>query len=201
MRLYRFVEKFVVVGVVGALGLGCSSSSNRSPEITGNWIESGSLVLARPLPAVTSPQAGSALGFWSWYPAYAAAEQAALVVDRNAKTLVLDSGSGEVVSIDQVDVPPSIPAGNYQVLHKQQNPLWYAPDSYFKARNLPVPSQGDRSRYRRGALGEYAVFINQETPIHCGAVSSEEVGGIRLSGDDLARIYFTIQVGDSIEIK
>jgi len=199
MRSTRFVVQFgFFISLVGLL-LACTTSRPSTPPL--GWLESGSIALARPIPAPIHAQPTTALGFWSWYPTQLLTGQATLALDRNARTLTFTTPSGETVSIPNVDVAATLQPGTYEVLHKQQNPLWYAPDQYFSSRKLPVPSQGDRSRYRRGALGEYAIFINQETPIHCGSIWSDEVGGIRAGCEELSRIYFSVEIGTTIEIK
>ena len=86
-------------------------------------------------------------------------------------------------------------------MHKQRNPLWYAPDSYFKARLLPLPAEGDRSRFRRGALGEFVLFVDKDTPIHSGPFGSEEIGGIRLEEDDISRLYYQLELGATIRVE
>lgn len=91
--------------------------------------------------------------------------------------------------------------GNYNLLHKQRNALWYAPAGYFQKRNQQVPPDGDRSRFRRGALGAFALFLNKETPIHSGPVWSDEIGGIRLSENDISRLYYAVELGAPIEVQ
>jgi hypothetical protein len=95
----------------------------------------------------------------------------------------------------------SLKPGQYQVLHKQRNALWYAPDQYFTERGLKVPPQGDKSRYLRGALGDFVVFINKDTPIYSGPIWTEEIGGVRLSDDEMSRLYYRMEVGVPIEVR
>ncbi len=88
--------------------------------------------------------------------------------------------------------------GEYHILHKQATPLWYAPEQYFAARQMDVPAEGDRARYLRGALGEYAIYIDEKTPLHC-TVWTEEIGGIGLSDESLARLFYLLDIGASVK--
>jgi len=45
------------------------------------------------------------------------------------------------------------------------------------------------------------LYINQDTPIHSGVVWSEEVGGLRLGSDEMARLYDDLGVGAPIEVR
>jgi hypothetical protein len=91
--------------------------------------------------------------------------------------------------------------GIYQLLHKQRNALWYAPDSYFSARDLAIPAQGDRSRYRRGALGDFVLYIDKDTPIHNSPIWDDEIGGVRLDDADMSRLYYALEVGAAVEVR
>lgn len=68
-------------------------------------------------------------------------------------------------------------------------------------RQLESPPQGDKQRYRRGALGDFAIFLNQDTPLHCGPIWLGEIGGLRLSEADLSRLYYQVETGSVVEIK
>jgi hypothetical protein len=105
------------------------------------------------------------------------------------------------ISVSSGEGFENLKPGTYHVLHKQRNALWYAPDSYFSSRSLPLPAQGDRSRFRRGALGEFVLYVDKETPIHSGPVWSAEVGGVRLGSADLSRMYYSLDVGAPIEVR
>lgn len=91
--------------------------------------------------------------------------------------------------------------GEYPLQHKQRNPLWYAPDEYFSKRELRVPPRGDHFRYRRGALGNYAVYPTMDFVIHSGPFWSEEVGGLKVSEADLAAIFVMLNIGTPIIVK
>jgi hypothetical protein len=95
----------------------------------------------------------------------------------------------------------SLRPGSYQVLHKQTRPVWYAPDAYFSARGLPVPPKNDGQRYRKGALGDFVVIFNKDMPLHNGPIWTQDVGGIKLSDNDLAKIYYSLEVGAPVEVR
>lgn len=91
--------------------------------------------------------------------------------------------------------------GSFSVTQKEERPLWYAPKEYFVNRALPVPAEGSRERFKRAALGSYALYLNDQTPIHSGPVWLREIGGVRVSEPQLAEIYSLVQVGTRVEIR
>lgn len=194
------MKGFCIRALVLALAVtGCSSrpSLNTANSPSDHWLLDGMIAISRPLPSVVSAAPESMLGFM---PLPKAAHVGIwLSIDRSSKMLTVMDGDKEV-SMAAGDGVDKLKTGVYQVLHKQRNALWYAPDSYFTARNLKVPPQGDRARYRRGALGDFVVFINKDTPIYSGPFWVEDVGGIRLSDEDMSRLYYRIDVGSPIEV-
>lgn len=192
-----------VFGLVALFGcfILCSCAlkqTNTLPQDTG----SGSITLSRAIPAVQQSKgfaSQTALGF---VPPLAATTAAGrwLSIDVGHRKIALMEGDRILDSADVEQLGP-VERGNYQLLHKQRNPLWYAPNSYFSRRRLTVPPQGDRSRYRRGALGDFALFIDKDTPIHSAPIWAEDVGGIRLKEESLSRIYYRLEIGSVIEVK
>lgn len=204
---------------------GCSlffDSGDAAPTIVaetagvqGDWLADGFIAIARPLPApstslalrqssesssIATPVAldsSTLLGFMPLPPVHGAAW---LAIDKVQQTVALMSGSS-VVKIGTGEGLSNLKSGTYRIAHKQQNPLWHAPASYFEARGLPVPAEGDRARFRRGALGEMALFIDQETPIHSGPIWSSEIGGVKLDQELLTPLYEQLDVGAMIEVK
>ena len=161
-----------------------------------SWLPSGQITISKQAPQVTAPNSLSMLGFLPVLGTHTGIWLSIESKNNNVKLMdgsrVIASGTAE--SID--DIPP----GTYQVLHMQKDALWYAPDRYFQRRSLSIPSQGARDRFRRGALGEYAIFINKDIPIHSGPVSLDEITGIRLKTQDISKIYYQLQVGSIIEV-
>ncbi len=107
----------------------------------------------------------------------------------------------EIIKVIPVEGEIKLASGEYPLQHKQRNPLWYAPDEYFSKRELRIPPRGDHFRYRRGALGNYALYPTMDFVIHSGPFWSEEVGGLKVSESDLASIFVMLNVGTPILVK
>jgi hypothetical protein len=121
-------------------------------------------------------------------------------IDSTSRELKVFKGKEQIKSVTgegQISLAP----GEYPLQHKQKDPLWYAPDQYFEKRRLRVPPRGDNFRYRRGALGTYAIYPTTSFPIHSGPIWSEEVGGFKISETDLASIFTMIQPGTPVIVK
>ena len=174
------------------------SASNALPPSDSSF--EGSIVIARPMPVakpISPTETPRLLGF---LPTQFAVVGDWVVIDRTAGTATLMSGATQKLAVP-VEGAQSLSPGTYTVLHKQRHPLWYAPDAYFEMRNQPPPPQGDRLRYRRGALGEFAIFLSQDTPIHSGPMWLGEIGGLKLSENDLSRLYYQLETGAVVEVK
>jgi hypothetical protein len=91
-------------------------------------------------------------------------------------------------------------AGVYSVALKQRTPLWYAPASYFESRGLDVPAEGSKERFRRGALGEFTVFLSNQTPLHSGPAASPDIGGVQFADSDIKGLFDAAEVGMTVEV-
>lgn len=109
------------------------------------------------------------------------------VVQKGAKTL-----SAQVFS--RTAVTP----GDYTIEFIQEEPLWYAPDSYFESRGLPVPPVGDAKRFLKGVLGEKAFFLDSSLTLFCGEGLSSEVAGIQLDSESCQDL--PLHVGDKVVV-
>ena len=178
-------------------GGGNSASLQEEPELSSNLLQSGSIVIASPVPKVSSPSPIKMLGF---LPTEESSKVFWLSIDRSSQKVTLMQGQ-KALSTSEADGIDLIPAGSYSVVHKQKSPLWYAPDSYFTARGLPLPPQGDRSRLRRGALGSMALFLDNQTPIHSGSLWTAEVGGARVNEDAISEMYQHLGLGAQIHVE
>mgnify|MGYP000605882406 CR=1 FL=1 len=208
LKLYRVS---IVVFLVGALTACAGPSQSPTPGSSAainndsfRWDNSGSIVLARPIPGFGATDGGQfgvgttpLLGFM---PVQFAVAGEWLSIDRSKGTVTLMSGAVERQAASGEGISNLTP-GVYSLLHKQRNPLWYAPDTYFQLRGLQTPAQGDRERYRRGALGDFALFIGQDLPLHSGPMWTSEIGGVRLADTDISRLYYQLDVGSVVEIK
>jgi len=220
-----FISSAIVSTAVGLAGcsslFGSSTDELTSPTdqiatVKSDWLADGLIAIARPVPApatslalraidATTPSAqaplhidsSTLLGFMPLPPTQAAAW---LSIDTVRQTVSLMAGS-RVVSTATGEGLSSLKPGTYHVAHKQRQPLWHAPGSYFEARGLPVPAEGDRARLRRGALGDLALFIDQNTPIHTGPIWASEIGGIKLDDSVMTPLYEQLEVGAVIEVK
>ncbi len=91
--------------------------------------------------------------------------------------------------------------GTFAIVRKEEDPLWQAPPSYFLRRGLPVPAEGSPAREMRGALGTHAFFLDHERAIHSGAVWNDDVGGIKLSRQDMSLLFDAVAVGTVVEVR
>lgn len=201
----NFHSSFFRVFLSFGLVLFATACSHKAPaaegvpglETASRWVTDGQIIISRSAPEVSDSDGRLALGF---LPLSGAHVGPWLSVDRSSETVQLMDGS-KVVAKSAATGIKSLKDGVYQLQHKQRNPLWYAPDTYFQDRNLPLPPEGDKSRFRRGALGDYVIFINKDTPIHCGPLWSEMIGGIKIDESELAKLYYSLEVGSMIEVK
>jgi len=211
-------------GTTSQLPRGIAGYSAGESSSADGWLADGVVAISRPAPAPSSALAlgaqtfaGAAdatnttpledggyaldsatlLGFMPLPPSQVALW---LSIDTRAGKVSLMSGSTELAGIRGEGVS-ELKAGTYTVVHKQSDPRWYAPDSYFTRRGLPVPPEGDRARLRRGALGEHAVFLDKDTPLHTGPIWSREVGGVKVEPGAFREIYDRLDVGAKVEIK
>ncbi|HET6360511.1 MAG TPA: L,D-transpeptidase [Gemmatimonadota bacterium] len=99
----------------------------------------------------------------------------------------------------------STPTGVFEIGRKKKDPVWYAPDWYYVERGLPVPPAYSDERYRRGILGDYALYLSDEIAIHgtqdessVGRASSH--GCLRMRNADIAIVFPLVQVGTRVDI-
>lgn len=178
---------------------GCTSTHRSSmQEINSAFMRDGIISIFRQAPPVrNSIDAGTMLGF---VPLPALRHGAWAAIDRRAGTIELRDGE-QVLGKISVEGLDRLSPGVHHIVHKQKSPLWYASDEYYAKRSLPIPPQGDRSRLLKGALGSMAIYLDKNTPIHTGPVWTSEVGGVRLEESDLSRLYYSLPVGATIDIR
>jgi hypothetical protein len=123
-----------------------------------------------------------------------------LRISRSSRKIevVQDGRTTTVISGDGVQ---SLRPGTYSIAHKQETPLWYAPDQYFAVRDIDIPTNNETERFRRGALGTAAVFLDADTPIHNGPLWRDEIGGVRIDDEDMLALFNTLKVGDIVEVR
>ncbi|HQH29108.1 MAG TPA: L,D-transpeptidase [Oligoflexia bacterium] len=220
---------FVLLGAAAAavvLYAGCSVSDvtlvpppgsvkSASLKLDNRYLESGTIILSHVIPEKQSSpvrelaSGGDAdpklmaplIGYFPPSLGYLPADNETwLEIVRESKKLVLHRGNSVVKEL-QAEGAIDLSPGEYYLQNPLKDPLWYAPDEYFKKRKLRVPPDGDRMRYRRGALGKYALYITTTFPIHCGSVWTEDVGGLRVSTADMSAIYYMLPMGTPVIIR
>ena len=193
-------------------------------RLSANWAKDGSISVARPLPKPLNVQPRLLDSIFGFLPTFSSetrsgrwlqvniAEKNISVMEGETTRLVIagegfESLSSQIILSERDDVHLSKRGTSskddelvFQVLHKQEDPLWYAPDNYFSARKLPLPNRNSRERFRRGALGLKALFIRRDLPIHSGPFWSKEIGGLRVSEGDMRALYSEIEVGLPVSI-
>ncbi|MCC6932659.1 MAG: L,D-transpeptidase [Deltaproteobacteria bacterium] len=193
---------------------GCSSVGQLNVLSNNNddFLPTGSLIISRQLPV--SNQTFSAAKSDSFYGRFAplmgfippssellpALNQTWLEIAIAEQKLSLYQGNEQIFSTDYQGIV-NLLQGNYAMQIKQSNPLWYAGDEYFLRRELMVPAVSDPLRLRRGALGRNAIYVTSSFIIHDAPIYSSEVGGIRISSNDMAKIFPYLDLGTLIIIK
>ena len=192
---------FLLLSTVGCSNFTRLAASDKSASTTEStaFLKDGSITVARPFPEPVTSEMLAQPGFKAFLPPIAY-QGGWITINKEKGTVAIMSGDVEAHSFPAEGIQ-SIPTGQYNVVHKQRNPLWYASDDYFARRQLPVPPDGDRGRFRRGALGNFAVFLTKDLPIHCGPLWSDEIGGIKMAEPDLSKLYYMIELGAPIKVQ
>ena len=95
----------------------------------------------------------------------------------------------------------ALKAGSHSVERKEREPLWQAPPTYFLRRGLQVPPHDSSSRFLRGALGHQALLLDGSIALHSGPIWNDDVGGVRLSVQDMAMLFDVVPVGAKVEVR
>lgn len=175
---------------------GCSLTSNNLDPSSTRSLGDGMMMIARPLPAVTAVSPGKLLAFMP----LPEPEGPWLKINR-ASSLIQLIEADQILASAKGDNFQSLPSGRFEVVHKQRRAPWHASSDYFNARKLAVPPSGASTRFLRGALGEFAIFLTKDLPVHSGPVSSPEIGGAKVAEKELSRIYYQIDVGTTVTIE
>lgn len=176
---------------------GCATSSF-NPGAGETWLPDGTLALLRPIPK----QNLSSEPMARMRPPEMEEPNVPphLTVHSQSHSLTLALPGSAPVTI-QAQGTYALKPGTYSVALKQNEPLWYAPPTYFLRRGIQVPAEGSKARFMRGALGSKAIFLDREIPIHSGPVWTEEIGGLRVSEADMAKIFDAIAIGGKVEVR
>ncbi len=201
--LFRGVPSQMVVRGAATLILacflsGCSPFRALKSGASGSWLDNGSLALSRPVPTQVSTERASLAA--SSIPALSQSDVAQIVISRSSRTITaIQPGSAPITF--KTEGAQLLPAGSFSITLKENGPLWYAPNEYFTKRALPVPEQGSRARFLRAALGQQALYLNDQTPIHSGPVWLREIGGLRLKRSEMDQLYSLVTVGTRVEVR
>lgn len=175
---------------------GCAHSTIHQP--TTQWLADGSVGFYRAVPPASVPQLDTSTlsAFHGGLPSLTRQVRApGIQFKRSSHTLILSHPVQGNLSIPfSGTLPASIPAATTIVL-KQRSPSWYAPDSYFQRRGLPVPHALAKERYRKGALGHLAFFLSGGFPVHTSRTEDPDVGGIRLSEQSGETLFSLVDSG------
>lgn len=191
---------------------GCSAVTPRpGPQVVNN-LSRGTFTLSRAIPKSTEPTFVSSekkvqtppqsLAFAPALAPKTPNSGIQMELDASALKLLAHRNGQVVVEVPLQAVPDNLPQ-RQEIIHKQDNwPAWHATDSYFEKRGLPIPPKFSANRFLRGALGELALFISGNTPLHCGTFSGEQVGGIiAKSCESLRTLFNEVRVGTELHVR
>lgn len=198
MRCVRFAFVFSIL--VAGSSCGYANLLNSEDKMAKSWSEEGVIAHARPVPAMIVAKTGDIPGFLPTLQAIKDNHFSWLSINRDQGSIEVLNGEKVVDKISATGISELSP-GTYQIVHKQRRPLWYAPDEYYIQRELKVPPQGDQSRYLRGALGDFVIFLDRNTPIHNSPVWCEDVGGIQMQESDISKLYYSLEVGSTVLVE
>jgi len=200
----------VLSGTAVLVMTGCATTSF-NPSTTERWLPDGSLSIVRPIPRITLVSEAMASPKQDIFtdpkarmrvPDEAPSNdlEPKVTIETTKHTLTL-SRPGEKPITMKAQGAYTLKKGTYAVALKQTDPLWYAPPTYFLRRGLKVPADGSKERFMGGALGHQALFFDKQLAIHSGPVWSEEIGGVKLSREDMNSVFETVSVGTVIEVR
>ena len=186
--------------IVAACFSACSAPNQKVASPTSNPSQvaaSGAVSLVRPLPAESSSAPVRMLGF---APAMGIRDGLWLEFNREERRLKLMQGEERLLSAE-IEGDAEIRNGTYRLLHKQTKPAWYAPDSYFIARKLPVPPKTDSRRFLKGAFGDFVIVFDGDLTLHNAPLWAKDVKGLRLADNDLAKLFYSLEGDSLVEVR
>lgn len=165
----------------------------------GRWLADGALGLSRPVPPARAVDVRASLA-----PEMFRAEDATvspqLIVSRRDRSITAIR-PGEAPLVMKADGAQYLPPGSFSITARELAPLWYAPSRYFRRRSMSIPAEGSRERFKRAALGSRVLYLNNQVPIHSGPIWMEEIGGIRLSENDMVQLFSLATVGMRLDVR
>ncbi len=121
------------------------------------------------------------------------------------------TGTGFFLQGEGQDWTFTTPVGMFQVLRKEKDPVWIAPDWYFVREGRPIPAYDHPSRFFQNTLGTSALFLGDGIAIH-GTDRPDlllnpdpearrvSAGCIRLTNEAARQLYHYVDVGTPVLI-
>ena len=125
--------------------------------------------------------------------------------DRAIWSARIGTGTGDLLEGAGQRWDFSTPPGRYRVQRRERDPVWILPDWYYVKRGEPIPPIDSPARMRHGELGAAALYLTEEIAIH-GTDHPELLGDqishgcIRMSNEDVLRLYGELEVGTPVII-
>ena len=125
--------------------------------------------------------------------------------DREIWSAVVGTGTGTRLEGAGETRDFSTPRGMFRILHKEKDPVWYVPDWAFVQRGVPLPPDDSPLRREAGVLGTTALYMKELIAIH-GTEHPEllgqdvSAGCIRMTNEDVRRLYHDLEVGTPVLI-
>lgn len=125
-------------------------------------------------------------------------EDNSLVIDRLSGTLLLSRGNKILRKFEFLKGLGKLKKGALTVASIEESPVWNAPDEYFTNRNMDIPEIGAIERELKGALGEIALRLSDNTILHNSPIWTNEIGGIKVSDNELKILSNYLKVGSKV---
>ena len=167
---------------------------NQAVETTYN--QSGMIAIAESLPTYKSELSPQIVSFLA---ADNKIEGNWLLIDTKHRTLSIKNGD-ETLDTVAIKGNMGVRPGMYSVFYKEESPLWYASDNYYYSRNLTPPQKYSQERYVKGALGNFAIFLNENIAIHDSKINTFDVQGLRIDSNDIKKVYSSLKSGALVRV-
>jgi hypothetical protein len=125
--------------------------------------------------------------------------------DRVVWWATVGTGKGHRLEAEDRAWDFSTPAGRFEVQRKERDPVWILPEWVFVQRGEPIPALESPLRREEGRLGAAALYLSNEIAIH-GTDQPELLGEpvshgcVRMTNDDVLRLYRELEVGTPVLI-
>jgi hypothetical protein len=205
MKIYSVLTKCfdkesirsLVAGLSSCILLLLSACSQLLPHSSNSsLLQSGVVAISRPIPLPI----GLDHGRLPQTESIPVAAVESVIISRVDETITTLNSDGKPI-VFRAEGTARLKPGAFTITAKEEHPLWYAPSTYFEKRLIQVPKEGSRDRFRRAALGNKALFLNNSTPIHSGPIWMEEIGGLRITRADMPSLFAMLDIGTRVEVR